>query len=434
MLTMSDPDALKRIRGDIDAAHSRHDRTEQRLALFSLSLVLFMVVSSYVLTLVNSEADYSVMDAVVYALGAVMVLASWVSMGYLTDRNWHIGGDHKPKLLGEWMGWRSISFYFLVMFPCFFFYVWWGVMVMEHMGLNFILLFVLSAFSGYCMPLYMTPVGIVWVCLVLSGLDHFSHEQPWFSLEDFFGFGSGMMFSALLFFMLNKERKSRHASGQLAEELDAANEQLQAYSQQAQELAATTERNRIAREIHDTLGHTLTVVNVQLEAAQALLDSKPEKAREALQTAQSLTRRGLEDVRHSVSSLRSSSIEGRTLQEGIEGLIGHFQHNGTQVNFTELGEVRTLERPLEMAVYRIVQEGLTNIQKHARAEQVDVELDYRDASKLAVQVTDNGRGCEQAKGGFGLIGIQERVQFLNGSCEFDTSPGKGFSMRLSFPL
>jgi|GEM_PF-2696280 len=431
---MSEQDALKRIRSDIDAAHSTHDRTEQRLAFFTLGLVLFMVVSSYVLTLVNSKRDYSVMDAVIYGFGALAVLISWISMGYLTDRNWVVGGQHQPKLMGEWMGWKSIGFYVLVMFPCFFFYVWWGVVVMNHLGLNFILLFVLSAFSGYCMPLYMTPAGVVSVCLVMAGLDHYAHEPPWFDLEDFFGFGSGMMFSALIFFMLNKERKSRFASGLLAQNLDTANAQLQAYSEQAQELAATSERNRIAREIHDTLGHTLTVVNVQLEAAQALMDSKPEKAKEAMKTAQALTRKGLEDVRHSVSSLRSSSIEGRSLQEGIEGLIGHFQHNGTQINFTEQGEVRPLARPLETAVYRIVQEGLTNIQKHAQAEQVDVELDYRDASRLTVLLKDDGRGCEQAEGGFGLIGIRERVQFLNGDCEIQTSPGQGFSIKLCFPL
>lgn len=264
-----------------------------------------------------------------------------------------------------------------------------------------------------------------------------------------FGFQSGnwneallitLYFSPALIFVIifvqftQMADAQRRKAEQLTIELEAANRQLAAYATQAEELATTKERNRIAREIHDTLGHYLTVVNVQIKAAQAVMEQQPEKAQDVLQKAQKLTEEGLTAVRQSVSALRGSPLGQKTLPIALADLLTETESSGLVTHLEIHGQPRPLDAKLDLTLYRAAQEGLTNIRKHARASRVDLLLDYHTANQVQLQVKDNGVGTAvPPNGGFGLLGLRERVHLLGGRLETETAHGKGFKLVITLP-
>jgi signal transduction histidine kinase len=230
-----------------------------------------------------------------------------------------------------------------------------------------------------------------------------------------------------------RERQVREKMEQLALELNEANQKLRVYAAQVEELATTKERNRLARDIHDSLGHYLTVINVQIGAAQAVLDVDRVKGLDALRKAQQLAQDGLNEVRRSVKALRESPLDNRSLVEGVGALVEECRVAGLAAAFQVTGLVYVLPHEAQMTLYRAAQEGLTNVRKHALASRVDVGLDYGpDWVKLTV--VDNGIGAAAAShDGFGLIGIQERVSLLGGNAQMETAPGKGFHLVVELP-
>jgi signal transduction histidine kinase len=229
------------------------------------------------------------------------------------------------------------------------------------------------------------------------------------------------------------EQQARERAERLMVELEAANVQLAAYATQAEELAMTQERNRLAREIHDNLGHYLTIVNVQIEAAKVVLDSDPDRALDAMNKAQELAQRGLTRVRESVAALRESPVSNRPLDQAIASLVRETQSSGIVTAFEVTGEPQTLDNKVALALYRAAQEGLTNVRKHARASRVDVLLDF-PPGEVRLEVQDNGVGAAETTGGFGLLGVRERMQLLGGSLEISTGEGKGFCLMASVPM
>jgi signal transduction histidine kinase len=245
--------------------------------------------------------------------------------------------------------------------------------------------------------------------------------------------GTAILFVAVFAQLRLNEQQAREHAEQLTAELEEANMQLAAYAAQAEELAMTQERNRLAREIHDNLGHTLTIVNVQIEAAKVVMESDPGRALDALNKAQELTQKGLIRVRESVAALRESPVSNRPLQEAIASLVKETQSNGIITEFEVAGEPPALEHKVALALYRVAQEGLTNVRRHARASRVDVLLDFQP-TEVCLEVKDNGVGAGKTTGGFGLLGIRERMQLLGGKVEIRTGLGKGFCLSASVPV
>lgn len=248
-------------------------------------------------------------------------------------------------------------------------------------------------------------------------------------------------FPAILFvvvftrLMLTAERE-RDRAEVLAVELAEANRQLGQYAVQAEELATTQERNRIAREIHDTLGHYLTVVNVQLEAAKTIMAQKPEKALNAIDRAQNMTREGLNAIRQSVTSLREDPVGDRPLPDAIRPLIEENRAAGINTDFGVHADPRPLSPNAALTVYRVVQEGLTNIRKHADASHVAVALDFSAEDEITVSIRDDGIGADLSDGydaGFGLLGIRERIHIIGGRMQVETDLGTGFQLRVILP-
>lgn len=235
--------------------------------------------------------------------------------------------------------------------------------------------------------------------------------------------------------LVDSEERARQAAEALSAELEAANQQLADYAARVAELARTEERNRMAREIHDNLGHYLTVANVQIRAAQAVMASDPQKALAALDRAQRLTEDGLAAVRQSVSALRESPLSGRTLAEAIRLLVEETESSGIAASFSLRGEPVALDPKTELTLYRAAQEGLTNVRKHAHATQVDLVLEYNAGSQVALGIADNGVGQTAVTAeGYGLLGMQERVEMLGGQMQLESTPGEGFLLAISLPI
>jgi signal transduction histidine kinase len=221
--------------------------------------------------------------------------------------------------------------------------------------------------------------------------------------------------------MIVAEEKSR----QRAEEL----------SQQVESLAATLERTRIAREIHDSLGHSLTVFGIHLEGALRLLQSNPVQSTELLVEAKQLNTSTLQELRESVTALRTDPLQAKTLPAAITELITEFQKSTGVVSTFDNYLKSSLSYELNVATYRIVQESLTNIRKYAMATEVTIAL-IQSATELIITITDNGNGFDltQNTTGFGLQGMQERALALMGQLKIVTAPNQGCCVMATFPL
>jgi signal transduction histidine kinase len=279
-------------------------------------------------------------------------------------------------------------------------------------------------------PRMLVYVGLASAVVLPIGL----RFEPWSSaLVNGLTAITAILFVSVFADMRRREQQARERGERLVAELEEANVQLAAYATQAEELAMTQERNRLAREIHDNLGHYLTVVNVQIEAARVVMESDPDRALDAMNKAQELTQKGLARVRESVAALRESPVSNRPLGEAIASLVKETRSSGIVTEFTVCGEPQALQKNVALALYRAAQEGLTNVCRHARASRVDVLLDYQP-EEVRLEVRDNGVGAAQTTGGFGLLGIRERMQLLGGTLDINTAVGKGFRLTASVPL
>jgi signal transduction histidine kinase len=224
------------------------------------------------------------------------------------------------------------------------------------------------------------------------------------------------------------------AEKQAKEELAIANQRIRSYALRAQENGSLQERNRIAREIHDSLGHSLTALNLHLEMAVKLAQVKPEKARQVLIEAKRLGSIALQDVRQSVSTLRSDPLHDRDLASAIHKLADEFKLSNYIQPLCLLELPSDLPSSVSVAIYRIVQEALTNISKYAQATKVTIEIRTQSDS-IELSVTDNGRGFipDNNQTGFGLQGMRERVLSLQGNFEIVSMPDRGSQILAIIP-
>jgi two-component system NarL family sensor kinase len=205
-------------------------------------------------------------------------------------------------------------------------------------------------------------------------------------------------------------------------------------------LAAAEERNRIAREIHDTIAQSLAAVTMQLESADALLETpNPARAAETIRRALGLTRTTLEEARHSVTALRSTPLAGRGLLVALRVLPDDIaESTGTRVPITieHAGGGAVLPASVERGAYHIVREALTNAARHAGATAVEVRVEERDG-RLQLEVSDDGGGFDLARvpaDRFGLLGMRERAHLLGGELRIDSAPGRGTTLVADLPI
>ena len=301
-------------------------------------------------------------------------------------------------------------------------------------GLNFTIIIILplAAHSVIILP----RVGVFIFCTTLLGaililFDHFINFA--IAAQATLSVGTGVVFVVVFTQVALNEHRARAEGERLAIELREANQKLREYASQIEELATTRERNRIAREIHDGVGHYLTVINMQIQAARAVKADDPVRADEALGKAGAMTQEALTDIRRSMATLRSSPTDNKPLTDTLRSLADERQASGIQTTFTIEGPAHPLAPQAELTLYRALQEALTNVQKHAHASAVAVTLDYRDPAAVTLTVRDNGTGSDQPEGGFGLLGVRERTHLLNGVVTVTSAQGAGFELKVEIP-
>jgi len=209
--------------------------------------------------------------------------------------------------------------------------------------------------------------------------------------------------------------------------------------QRSVQLGASDERNRLAREIHDTLAQGLAGIALQLETADALLDGQaaPAKIQHYVQYALKMTRASLEEARRSVLDLRAAPLENHTLAEALRALAESYQSKwNMKVIFSATGQNHPLPVQVETGLYRVAQEALTNAQKHANAQKIILRL-VTTLDHIQLTIADDGQGFDPEKliqGRFGLVGLNERVKLLGGQFHLQSSPGEGTQVEAIVPL
>lgn len=235
-------------------------------------------------------------------------------------------------------------------------------------------------------------------------------------INDIGGYITASIFVLLFSFVVIAEQKSRQKA--------------EALTQQVEILAANLERSRIAREIHDSLGHHLTTLDIQLELAQRLYDKNPNKAIDSLNIAKELSSECLTKVRNSVQSIRQINFN---LNQALATLVEQVCRNQSFKIYLD-SQLPQLPNQTSHQLYCIVQEAITNIQKHAFAKIVNIKA-YQNTQGIILEIIDDGKGFEvnAHHTGFGLRGMQERVQILGGELQIKSTLNKGTSIRVWIP-
>ncbi len=216
------------------------------------------------------------------------------------------------------------------------------------------------------------------------------------------------------------------------QELRSANEKLEEYARESEKAAETRERNRLAREIHDTLGHSLTGIITGIDACVMLVDVAPEATKEQLKAIAGVARQGIKDVRRSVKALRPDALESMNLKAALVQMMEEAKRStGVEITWQIEPALKGFNKDEEDIIYRIVQESITNAIRHGKADRVQVRID-RDFNMLKIHIEDNGAGCVNVQKGFGLHHMEERLNMLKGSLSYHGD--HGFVIDASIPI
>jgi signal transduction histidine kinase len=200
--------------------------------------------------------------------------------------------------------------------------------------------------------------------------------------------------------------------------------------------AVAEEQARIARELHDVIAHTLSVIVVQAAAARDVFAARPERAREALEAIERSGRSALEELRRLLGSVRGdeASFQPPPRLTDLDPLLDELRESGLPVRLTIEGQPTSLPQGVELSAYRVIQEALTNTLKHARATQAEVTLRWQYEA-LEIEVRDDGIGSTSTNGtGHGIVGMQERLALLGGTLTAGPATEGGFTVLARFPL
>lgn len=303
---------------------------------------------------------------------------------------------------------------------------------------NIIFLIFMITAQAYMM---LKPKVATLVIGLFTGLYLVTMSSIGFNWEDLVNLGFsllvGMVFVITLSLVLTRYAEQTARAENLAQQLQTANQELITARQREKELVIAEERVRLAREIHDGIGHHLTALNIQLQAAEKIMEKRPERAIEALQVSRKEAKAALEEIRRSVAVMRRSPLDGKTLQEALAGLVNDFSETSEkEIRFTVTGDSSDLNPQIATTVFRAAQEGLTNIHKHAsNARQIEIHLAFAP-DQISLTIADDGSTANEdhISSGFGLAGIQERAEQLGGKMNWQKTEPQGSTLHIEIPL
>jgi signal transduction histidine kinase len=240
--------------------------------------------------------------------------------------------------------------------------------------------------------------------------------------------GASVLFTFIMSYLAKLQINEQH-------KLKRTNKELQLAYIKLMNNAIEKERLRMAREIHDTLAHTLTAAIVQLEAGKRLVGIDKDRAIAEIDKAQNVTRDGLNEVKRTIKALRPQKMENSNFFEALKIMIDEFEANtGTAIEVIQPSDkLLKLSPTTEVGLFRVIQESLTNSVRHGNAQNILVEI-LAFENHLNVMIKDDGKGCTTVKKGYGLQGIMERVGEMKGNVQFITSSGKGFETKIDICL
>jgi signal transduction histidine kinase len=304
-------------------------------------------------------------------------------------------------------------------------------------------LYLLVPFTAFFLDRRLSyGLAVFYVGLVVARLMSYSPtwylNQEWVS--DLLIFAIGLVFAILMAKVVGEGDASRLRAEKSLADLELSHQQLKTYTEQVAGLAAAEERNRLARDIHDSLGHYLTVINVQLEKALAFRERNPQETERALWDAKRSARQALQDVRQSVSTLRQAG-EVFSLSAALTELANNVKNDHLSVDLQIAGNELNFSKLALMSLYRAAQEGLTNIQKHAQASRATMKVTL-DEEMACLYLGDDGHGFDtdmldhspssQAER-FGLQGIRERLELVGGTMRVESDPNQGTHLFITIP-
>lgn len=215
--------------------------------------------------------------------------------------------------------------------------------------------------------------------------------------------------------------------------LKAAYEKLELYSETLEELTILRERNRISREIHDSVGHTLSTIIIQLQALPYVFTNDYDKGKAMVDGVVEFTKNGLENVRRTVKELKPTDFDNLQGIFALKEMASNFEKmTGVKIRLILSREKWILNSDQSFTIYRIAQEVLSNSLRHGKAASVDISLQFFH-DELCLYIKDNGIGASEINKGFGLKGVEDRVKSLGGNMDIHTETGKGFEIGITIP-
>ncbi|WP_127569495.1 sensor histidine kinase [Paenibacillus xylaniclasticus] len=231
---------------------------------------------------------------------------------------------------------------------------------------------------------------------------------------------------------VNYIAKAYHEKNKLAKEIDEQNKLLTQYAAEIERMTLLEERNRMSKEMHDTLGHSFISLIMSLDAAIALLDKNPDLAKDKLIRIRGLTEQNLDKMRDIVHQMGEE--ENLSLVDHVERLINSFrEYTGTAIRFTLNGADRVLRFDVQQSIIRVIQESFTNALKHGKATEIELDLHFYP-STLQVSIRNNGRPLGKIEHGFGLTTMKNRIEMLGGTFSISTLAVTGVEVRCEIPL
>ncbi|MNP04721.1 Sensor histidine kinase LiaS [compost metagenome] len=289
------------------------------------------------------------------------------------------------------------------------------------MGLVGLILF-MRVRSSYLVILWFTILVVYWGTL-LTVEYHFLGRIDVVSIIVNTAF---VLFLTFIGSLISYYKQSREEAAELYE-------QLREYAKQVENLAASKERGRIAREIHDSIGHMLTSLLVQLQVTRKQYPIDQDKGFESLVKCEELARVALQEVRLSVRAMRDENWKAAFL-ESLRTLIHDFSIiTGMNITFHSEGDMMGVQQQVQLSIYRIVQEFLTNAQKHGQATLTTILLQC-NSNTLELILQDNGKGTEEVKEGYGIHSMSDRVEEHGGILKISSCVGHGFRAAISIPI
>ena len=241
-----------------------------------------------------------------------------------------------------------------------------------------------------------------------------------------------VVFVFYLVLLIKNTHEEKERIRLLNERLEEANQRLRAYAIEVEQMAETRERNRLAREIHDTLGHALTGIAAGLDACLMTLEVAPALTKQQLNKIRDAAKKGITDVRRSVKKLRPDDLERLPFQEALMEMTKNYsESSGMEITFDIFSWSDKLRQDQEDVIYRVLQESITNAKRHGHATKVKITIGGNE-NYLLIVIADNGQGCDEVKQGFGLKHMCERLELLHGTIHYWSD--EGFIVEAMIPL